>query len=305
MSCLVVPQITEALPNFKVDKHNLNIPENVRLADPQFDVPGGIDMLIGADCFWDVMCVGQIRLGKQAPYLQKTKFGWVMSGRVETTSNSFIQCSLSTNSGVDKQLSRFWDLEEFPQSKLLSDEERACEKHFVGTFTCDANGRFVVTIPLFDSPEKLGDSYETAKNRLFSLERKFKRNENFKAKYVKFIDEYRSLGHMLKLNTDDETKPRYYMPHHGVVREGSLTTKLRVVFDASCPTTSGYSFNDLQMTGPSIQSDIFSILLRYRKYNFVIASDVEKMYRMCNINAEQTPLQRILWRDNSNNPTEI
>jgi hypothetical protein len=60
----------------------------------------------------------------------------------------------------------------------------------------------------------------------------------------------------------------YYMPDHGVLKEDSLTTKLRVVFDASAPTTSGYSFNDLQRVGPALQNDIFLILLRFRQYTY-------------------------------------
>lgn len=95
------------------------------------------------------------------------------------------------------------------------------------------------------------------------------------------------------------------MPHHGVVKESSLLTKLRVVFDASCRSSSGYSFNDLQMSSPTIQSDLFSILLRHRKHNYVIAADVEKMYRMCRINPDQTSLQRILWRDHRNEAVEV
>jgi hypothetical protein len=70
------------------------------------------------------------------------------------------------------------------------------------------------------------------------------------------------------------------MPHHGVLKEDSLTTKLRVVFDTSAPTTSGYSFNDLQRVSPTLQNDIFLILLRFRQYTYGLSSDVQMMYRM-------------------------
>lgn len=73
ISCLIVSQITGVLPNFKVNKQLLNIPNNIQLADPHFDIPGEVDLLIGADCFWDILCVGQVKLGNNGPYLQQNE----------------------------------------------------------------------------------------------------------------------------------------------------------------------------------------------------------------------------------------
>lgn len=305
ISCLVVPHITNSLPNFVFDKRHLNIPTNITLADPRFDIPRDIDMLIGADYFWDLICVGQVKLDTHGPFAQKTKFGWIISGRVSSESNREVQCNLIKNVDVDRQLARFWEIEEFPRVKPFSREEKACEEYFMKTFERDENGRFIVTIPLSESPERLGNSYDTAEKRLLSLERKFDRDESFKAEYHRFIKEYESLGHMHKVVSEAQNNVTcYYMPHHGVRKESSLTTKLRVVFDASAPSSSGLSLNDLQMTGPTIQSDLFTILIRFRQHNYVIAADIEKMYRMCQINKKQKSLQRILWRDNRNEKIE-
>ncbi|CAH2086997.1 unnamed protein product [Euphydryas editha] len=87
-------------------------------------------------------------------------------------------------------------------------------------------------------------------------------------------------------------KHNYYLPHHGVIRESSTTSKLRVVFDASAVTTSGKSFNDIQMIGPKTQDDLFSILLRFREHKYAVTGDVEK----------QRSLQQIIYRFNSNEP---
>lgn len=62
------------------------------------------------------------------------------------------------------------------------------------------------------------------------------------------------------------SSPCYFLPHHGVFKEHSTTTKLRVVFDASAKSSTGKSLNDIQFTGPSLQNDIFSILLRFRQF---------------------------------------
>lgn len=56
----------------------------------------------------------------------------------------------------------------------------------------------------------------------------------------------------------------YYSAHHGVIRKDSTTTKLRVVFNSSFPSSSGQSYNSIQLTGPTIQEDLVSIMLRFR-----------------------------------------
>ncbi|GFX79825.1 integrase catalytic domain-containing protein [Trichonephila clavipes] len=86
----------------------------------------------------------------------------------------------------------------------------------------------------------------------------------------------------------------FYMPHHGVYRPEKSTTKLRTVFNASSPSTSGKSLNSIQFNGGLVQEDLFSIMVRFRKHKYAFTTDIEKMFRMINIHPEQTYLQRIL-----------
>jgi len=92
------------------------------------------------------------------------------------------------------------------------------------------------------------------------------------------------------------------MPHHGVIKEDSATTKLRVVFDASAKTDRGISLNEKLKSGPTIQDDLFSILLRWRQHEIVLGADAEKMYRQVWISEDQRDLQRIMWRPSSDKP---
>ncbi|XP_055622754.1 uncharacterized protein LOC129766262 [Toxorhynchites rutilus septentrionalis] len=71
----------------------------------------------------------------------------------------------------------------------------------------------------------------------------------------------------------------YYLPHHAVLKNASTTTKLRVVFDGSACTDSGYSLNDALMKGPIIQDELLTLLLRFRKHQVALVVDIEKMYR--------------------------
>nr|CAI5827907.1 unnamed protein product [Callosobruchus analis] len=95
------------------------------------------------------------------------------------------------------------------------------------------------------------------------------------------------------------SSPTYYIPHRAVTKEDSLTTKLRVVYDASCKTSSGISLNDALKVGPNVQQDLLSIFLWFRQYKFVITADVEKMYRQVLLAEDDKALHRIFWRENA------
>lgn len=57
-------------------------------------------------------------------------------------------------------------------------------------------------------------------------------------------------------NENHVSQCEYFMPHNGVIKSESLTTKLHVVFDASAPSSNGLSFNNRQMVGPVLQDDL-------------------------------------------------
>lgn len=91
----------------------------------------------------------------------------------------------------------------------------------------------------------------------------------------------------------------FYLPHHAVIKETSLTTKVRVVFDGSAKSSTGLSLNETLMVGPTIQDNIFTHLVRFRIHIFVISGDIEKMYRQIWIRPEDRQYQKILWRNES------
>ncbi|XP_045535733.1 uncharacterized protein LOC123721317, partial [Papilio machaon] len=61
--CHIIPQITTRLPCVEID----NLPANIELADPSFFSPSDIDVLLGADVFWEIVRDQQIRLGRNKP----------------------------------------------------------------------------------------------------------------------------------------------------------------------------------------------------------------------------------------------
>lgn len=311
LSCFILDELTGEIPKSPIDIKNLKIPQTIRLADPKFDQPAPIDILIGADIFWDILGCDQRSLGPNNPKLRLSKFGWLIAGPIYTTkskSQKTVHCNHAIvsngfqNDNFDEMLTKFWSLEEIPQKSLLSPEDKKCEELFNSTTSRLESGRFCVELPLKDSPNCLGDSYSLAKKRFIYLEKRFQKNPELKSKYLDFIHEYAALGHLSE-SSITKPDPSYFLCHHAVIKECSESTKLRVVFNGSEPTSSGYSLNDILLKGPHVQDSLFSILIRARQYQYVITGDVDKFYRQVYIASNQDRnLQLILWREEESLP---
>ncbi|KAH8357074.1 hypothetical protein KR200_003634, partial [Drosophila serrata] len=88
-----------------------------------------------------------------------------------------------------------------------------------------------------------------------------------------------------------------YLPHHAVLKPESTSTKLRVVFNASSPSTNENSLNDILHAGPVLQSDLTIQILKWRYFQYVLSADITKMYRQIWVDPKHTPFQRILFRN--------
>ncbi|XP_029169999.1 uncharacterized protein LOC114939750 [Nylanderia fulva] len=215
--------------------------------------------------------------------MQETLLGWIISGAIPINDkkqrNNKLYCGLST-SALQQQLEKFWTIEEVEVPPHRLSKEKQCEEHFISTHRRDTDGRFIVQLPLKDTAEELGESYIIAEKRFKALERKLERQSELKAQYHEFMAEYLKLHHMSEVQIEEKhNKPAYYIPHHAVTKEDSTTTKLRVVFDASCKTSSGKSLNDILMLGPILQNSLFDIIIRLRQHKYAMAADIAKMYR--------------------------
>ncbi|KAI5637924.1 putative peptidase (DUF1758) domain-containing protein [Phthorimaea operculella] len=218
----VLPELTGNAPRSTIDHNRFKIPPNIQLADPTFNVSSPIDALIGADLFWHIIDGEKRSLGDSLPFLIKSQLGWLIGGPLLASrsdniasSNHAIASYFVTNKQLDDKLCRFWELEEIPTKRpLLSEEEKACELHFKENTTRLENGRFCVKLPLKESPSTLGDSYITAKQKFLAIERKFRKNPEFKKEYCNFISEYFRLGRCSELLTAPTPGRCFYLPCH-------------------------------------------------------------------------------------------
>ncbi|XP_025264482.1 uncharacterized protein LOC105257606 [Camponotus floridanus] len=300
VTALVFPQLTLYEGGIKADRRAWTHIHGLELADPDFLATDPVDILLGADVY--AMILQEGRQGKlREPVAQKTALGWILSGAVGTTSTSrhasAHHCLVEEDLGALVQ--KFWQQEELSDAAVaLSPEDQECENFFRQTHLRSADGRYVVRLPVVSPLPDFSAMRSTALRVLFSMERRFARDPPFHALYADFMRQYEDLHHMSRVTPDATSRrPVHYLPHHGVLRKSSVTTKLRVVFNGSTPTASGKILNDHLMVGPNLLPPLADVLLRWRQHRFVLATDVEKMFRQILVHPDDRDLQRILWRD--------
>lgn len=307
---LIVPRITGHIPTQTFNTSNWKIPSGLVLADPHFSTEQSVDVLLGTEIFFNSLLSGQIRIGNQLPLLQETTFGWVVAGKIDEPPKKLpaqqsTSCHLTIND-ISDQVERFWKLESCEPTRLSTSEEEACERHFVATHTRDETGRYVLELPIRENLEQLGSTKCVATKRLTQLTGRLNNNPAMKTMYSEFMKEYETMGHMEDVTMEKETETmKYYLPHHGVYKEDSSTTKLRVVFNASQLSTSGLSLNDCLMVGGVVQDKLLAILMRFRKHKYVFTADIAKMYRQFRVADHHTDLQRIFWKDDTTDKIKI
>lgn len=304
-NAIILNRITSSLPSVTLNRKVKEYFQGWDLADPDFDVPGKVDFLIGAELFPLLFDGGRSDTPQGLPTAFHTIFGWLLIGETSLPSPSSqpvsVNLAIFNQSSLESSLQSFWEIEEPPMAKRLSAEDEICESIYSATVKRQPSGRFVVDLPFRKNPPDLGESYDKARGCLLSLERKFEKNPELRGMYCNFLKEYEDLGHMTKTNSIE--KQAYYVPHHGVFKNtNAATPKLRVVFNASASTSSGRSLNDELLVGPKLQTDICQILCLFRLHTYVFTTDIEKMYRQILLNTEQRKYQAILWRHSSEEP---
>lgn len=202
-------------------------------------------------------------------------------------------------------MQRFWEIEDLQNDQGLTADEIKCDKIYEETYAKNQQGVFVVRIPFKEgewSPTNLGESKRSALARFYNLETKLTKNKELRDEYVKAMNEYIALGHMIEV--DKTTEKAYYIPHHAVIKPDSLTTKTRVVFDASAKTSSGIALNECMLIGSKQQEDLFVILARWRTKKIVFKADIEKMYRQIELHEDDRKYHTILWRNEATEPVK-
>ncbi|KAH0947353.1 hypothetical protein HN011_007447, partial [Eciton burchellii] len=170
----------------------------------------------------------------------------------------------------------------------------------ISSLRTPARWRYMVRLPFKAGPPiDIGDSVSIATTLYARMEGRLRSRPAISQQYYEFMREYLELDHMEPV-TEEVTIPfqPVYIPHHVVIKESSSTTKLHVVFNASCQTRNGTILNDRLLVGPKLQQDLPAIVARWRQWSYVYTADIAKMFRQILVEPTDADFQRILWRPN-------
>lgn len=313
VTTIVLPKVTKRIPSVSFDIPNPSDLEELDLADPSFNRSAQIDLILGNDCerFINLEGIKKNICGLASAY--NTVFGWVLSGPMEIPSVQSFSTSVTQlqNEDTNQILRKFWEVEEIPSDPIVSLDDQFCEEFYSQTTKRQADGRYMVRLPFkkeFPSTISLGPSRFVALSQYSRMEQSLQKNPELNIQYNNVLREYLDLNHMEETSSRESFLDNkcfsFYLPHHAVVRPESKSTKVRVVFNASRKTKSGYSLNDVLYTGPTLQSDLISIILNWRKYRFVFSGDIQKMYRQILVDPSDRPFQKILFQKSSQDPVQ-
>ncbi|XP_033221191.1 uncharacterized protein LOC117175592 [Belonocnema kinseyi] len=170
LSLFIVNNISNTMPSLPIDLSSFDIPQDIVLADPNFQTPQNIDMILGAQYFYHLLLPGKIPIKQHASVLQETELGWVVAGGIHQTRAKLhnIHCNFTKMA----QVPLLWELDSGRPAPKYSRVEEACEKHYLETTTRAENGRYIVVLPFNDKRDKLGNSRDIAIKRFNHLETK-------------------------------------------------------------------------------------------------------------------------------------
>ncbi|XP_075150485.1 uncharacterized protein LOC142224588 [Haematobia irritans] len=313
INAIILPKVTRKLPAVSFDIPKCPELLKLDLADPNFNISSHIDLILGNDSerFINIDGIKKDIYGCASAY--NTIFGWVLSGPMPTESVlSFTTKVYALESDtLSDVLKKFWEIEEVPSVPEFSESEKFCENLYATTTTRDDDGRYVVRLPFrkeFPETISLGSSRFTALGQYTRMERTLLKDPDLQDQYNSVLQEYITLNHMGETSSQEICAQgkfySFYLPHHAVVRPEHKSTKVRIVFNASRKSKSGFSLNDVLYTGPTLQNDLISTILNWRKYKYVYSGDIQKMYRQIKIHPEDRAYQRILFQKDPKGPVQ-
>ena len=317
--------------------------QDLPMANDAVDGNDEIDILIGADFYWKLVD-GKIERadGEESDddddgfRALSSKFGWLLSGPLETKSDipefkgystfvtnaekhGIVECddeeseltmfthdvactSDDVKDELTSHLKNFFDLDVIG----IKENERSVEEQVVADMKFD-NGRFETALPRKEYAPPLETNYAIAKAHVLRTRAKQAKTPHVLQEYDRTFREWETAGIIERVTSDAPTPQgkTTYLTHRAVERRDKTTTKIRPVFNASLRGRNGVSLNDCLHKGPCMNPKLFESWMKFRSHSTAISADIEKAYLQIGVRPEDRDLMRFLWfedgfDDNSN-----
>ena len=260
-----------------------------------------VDILIGSDSLWSFQGDDNRRGGPNEPVAVKTTLGWVLSGplkgrtlnSIENVNANYLPSFPSKSDKIEDTVQKLWDLD-----TIGIRPENEVHEHVIDSIVFTGK-RYSVGLPWKAGHNALPTNYENSFMRLKNLGKKLRNDPPTLAKYNEIINEQAASGVIEQVTELEPAEKTFYLPHMAVVRAEAETTKVRIVYDASCKDRkTRTSLNDCLHVGPPLTPLIFDILLRFRENKIALVGDIEKAFLNIEVHPADRDCLRFLWFKN-------
>ena len=225
----------------------------------------------------------------------------------------FYQSYLSSMDKLTAVMQKFYEIESLPfdQEEKLTSDELECLAFMKKNTTYDSrNRKFTVKLPWRQRPI-LPNNRKSVLSYFFNEERKMLKPENkvVCAEYNERMAQGFTDGFFeavspaeaeaaMDLNRSD----LHFIPHFGVWRPGSESTKCRVVMNCKYGTPvlgnnrSRKNMNDFQHKGPKQTRDIDKMQLEWRRHLMVWLGDLKQQFHQINVHKDDHQYLYFFWR---------
>ena len=250
--------------------------------------------LILGDATYSKTRTEQVYKGKpEDPIVEGTTFGWIVHGGEEYADS---KCMYVRETD---EYERLYSLDVLGVEDRGEDDQLDVYKEFQESISKRSDGRYEVGVPWIPGAKLSNTNEEPSRRRLHNVERKLKRNEELKIEYDNMVREQIEQSIVEKTPEQPTGERVFYMPHKPVVRESAISTKVRMVFDASAkPHPLANSVNECMHAGPPLQPLLWDIMIRARMSSDILLADLQKAFLQIAIKEEDRDAFRFLYNIN-------
>ena len=306
LQVLVVPHIATPLKcQHNADINNMPHLKGLKLAHPVSSGNFSINVLIGADHYWDIVQDTIIR-GEKGPTAMQSKLGFLLSGPIGSRGKKGSVTKIlhiAAHKEEEFDLKQFWSIE----SLGILPDDNPSDKSFLANYqatsiTRDIDGAYIAGFPWKEEHPPLPSNLTICERRTRALTRRLQQTPELLKCYNDIIKEQDARGFIEKVNNSQPSDRAHYLPHHPVKKDSS-TTPIRIVFDCSCQQApSSPSLNDCLEVGPPYLADMGSLLVRFRTHQIGISTDIEKAFQHVRLSDTDRDMTRFLWLSDADDP---
>ena len=184
----------------------------------------------------------------------------------------------------------------FEKEAKFSPRQEETLRKMKASLKINENQLVEIEIPLNDKVSELVNNFEKVLVRQKLLEKKLIRLQIYELYWSLLVEAMRK-GYIKQIDDPFPAKGfKFYVPNFYVLKPESLTTPVRLVFDAKAHCGSHLSFNDTVEEAPDLQNLLSDILLDFRKESIGWTCDVRQMFSQVAIPEHQHDLQRFVFR---------